>query len=308
MDRFLALKVFTTVVDQGGFAAAARALNLSPATVTEQVQALEAHLKTRLLHRTTRRMSLTEEGAAYHEHASQILARMEEADSMLTATRISPKGLLRVMMPPLLATRVVLPALPAFIAQYPDLRIEIALGSQTPELLSQKLDLGLQVAAELEPGMVFRPFGLVRILTLATPEYLARRGVPRTPDDLKDHDVIGVRAAPGVATSLMRFERDGKMITRDPNARLIADFGEGQVALALAHGGIVQLTQYGAEDLVASGRLVRVLQDWEWSGPPLGAVHLPNRFLLPRVGVFVEFAQKLIAPHISPYRDDWVRP
>lgn len=110
MDRFLALKVFTTVVDKGGFAAAP-ALDVWPATVTEHVQALEAHLKTRLLNRTTRRMSLTEEGAACHEHATQVLARMEEADAMLTATRISPKGLLRVMLPPLLGTHVLLPAL-----------------------------------------------------------------------------------------------------------------------------------------------------------------------------------------------------
>ena len=308
MDRFQALKVFTTVVDQGSFAAAARVLDVSPATVTEQVQALEAHLKTKLLNRTTRRMSLTAEGAAYHEHASQILARMEEADAMLTATRISPKGVLRVMVPPLLGTRVLLPALPAFVAQYPDLRVDVSLGARAPSFIAQNLDLGLQATAEIEPGLVFRPLGLVPVLNCASPEYLRRRGVPRTPDDLDTHDVIGARPAPGVVLSALRFERDRRIISREPRGRIIADSGDAQIALALAHGGIMQVAEYGVRELLDSGRLVRILKDWEWSGPPLGAVHLPNRFLQPRVGVFLEFAQKLIAPHVAPYREDWVRP
>lgn len=308
MDRFLALKVFTAVVDHGGFSAAARALGMSPASVTEQVQALEAHLKTRLLHRTTRRMSLTEEGAAYHEHASQILARMEEADALLAATRLSPKGQLRVMLPPLLATRVLLPALPAFIAQYPELRIDVSLGSRAPSFMAQNLDLAFQATVDVEPGLVFRPLGLVPVLTCATPEYLRRRGTPRTPDDLDGHDVIGARTAPGAVLSSLRFERDGKMVSREPNARIIADSGDAQLALALGHGGLLQVAEYGVAELISGGRLVRVLQDWEWSGPPLAAVHLPNRFLQPRVAVFLEFVQKLVAPHVTPYREDWVRP
>lgn len=308
MDRFLALKVFTTVVDAGGFAAAARVLDLSPATVTEQVQALEGHLKTRLLHRTTRSMSLTDEGAAYHEHACQILARMEEADAMLSAQRTSPKGMLRVAMPSLLATLIVLPAMPAFLAQYPGLRVEFTLGAQAPSFIAQNLDLALQVTTDIEPGTVFRPLGLCRIFTCASPQYLAQRGTPRTPDELEGHDIVGVRSAPGVPTSLLRFERDRRMVSRDPKARVIADSGDAQRVLALAHGGIFQGAQYNTQDLVAAGKLVRILQDWEWSGPPLGAVHPPNRFLQPRVGVFLDFVQKLIAPHISPYRTDWVRP
>ena len=108
MDRFFALQVFTTVVEKGSFVGAANALDLSPASITEHVQALERHLKTRLLNRTTRRIALTDEGAAYFEHCKQILARMEEADAMLAAQRVSPKGLLRVQMPHMLATQIIL--------------------------------------------------------------------------------------------------------------------------------------------------------------------------------------------------------
>lgn len=308
MDRFLALKVFTTVVEAGSFAAAARALNLSPASVTEQVQALESHLKTKLLNRTTRSMALTDEGAAYHEHACQILARMEEADAMLTAQRTSPKGMLRVAMPPLLATLIVLPAMPAFLERYPDMRVEFTLNAQAPSFTAQNLDLALQVTAEIEPGLVFRPLGLCRICTCASPAYIERRGAPNTPDDLEQHDIIGVRSAPGVPLSLLRFEREGRMVSREPRARVIADSGDAQRVLALSHGGIFQGAHYTVRDLIDAGLLVRLMQDWEWSGPPLGAVHPPNRFLQPRVGVFLEYVQGLLADRISPYRPNWVRP
>ena len=307
MDRFFALSVFSKVVETGGFSAAARQMDLSPATVSEQVQALERHLKTRLLNRTTRSVQLTDEGSAYYEHARQILARMDEADAMLTAQRTSPKGMLRVSMPPVMATEIVLPAMPEFLRQYPEMRVEFMLDARTPSFSAQNLDLAMQITADIEPDLVFRPLGLIRICSCASPQYIERRGMPRTPDDLDQHDIIGVRAVPGVVTSMLRFERDGRVVTREPKARVIADTGDAQRVLALAHGGIFQGAHYAVARLVDEGRLVRVLQDWEWSGPPLGAVHPPNRYLLPKVGVFLEFLQKLLAPRISPYRDDWVR-
>lgn len=308
MDRFIALKVFTAVVDAGGFSAAARTLDISPAAVSEQVKALERHVKTRLLNRTTRSMRLTDEGAAYYEHATQILARMNEADAMLAAQQVSPKGLLRVAMPQLLATRIVLPAMPRFLAQYLDLRVEFTLSVQAPSFTAQSLDLALQITADIEPGLVFRPLGLCRIVTAASPRYLAERGIPRTPDELAGHETIGVRAVPGVPTSLLRFERDGRLISRPHNARVIADSGAAQLVVALADGGIMQGAYYTVSDLLARGELVQVLAEWEWSGPPLGAVHPPNRFLQPKVGVFLRFVEKLLERQISPYREDWVRP
>ena len=308
MDRFLSLKVFTKVVEAGSFAQAARALDLAPASVTEHVKALEAHLNARLLHRTTRSVKLTDEGAAYHEHACQILARMEEADAMVSSQRAAPKGLLRVSLPPLLATMVVLPKVPALLARYPELRLEFVLDARTPSFAAQNLDLAIQITGDIEPGLVFRPFGLCAFWNCASPAYLQRRGTPATPDDLATHDIIGVRAVPGVVTSQLRFERDGKMLTRETRARVSADTGDAQRVLALADGGIFQGARYAVEELVAAGRLVRILQDWEWSGAPIGAVHPPNRYLLPKVGVFLDFVQQQLAPRISPYRDNWVRP
>jgi LysR family transcriptional regulator for bpeEF and oprC len=305
MDRFLTLTIFTTVVEKGSFVRAAAALDLSPATVTEHVQALEKRLKTKLLHRTTRRLALTEEGAAYVEQCRHILARMEEADEMLAAHRTSPKGTLRVMTPPLLGTLILIPKMPKFLERYPDLRVEFTLSGQSPDFVAQNLDLSLQVTMQPDPGVVFRPLGLCAVRTVATPTYLKRRGVPRTPDDLARHDVIGVRAAPGVLLSSLRFQHNGRMFTREANSRLVADSGDAQRAAGLAHGGIFQGVHYAVADLLESGKLVRVLAEWDWSGPPLGAAHLPNRFLGRKVDVFLEFAREHLAGKISPYRADW---
>jgi LysR family transcriptional regulator, regulator for bpeEF and oprC len=305
MDRFLALTIFTRVVEKGSFVRAAASLDLAPATVTEHMQALERRVKTKLLHRTTRRLALTEEGAAYFEQCQQILARMEEADSMLTAQRQSPKGTLRVMTPAMLGTRVLIPKLPRFLDRYPELRVELTLSAQIPDFFAQNLDLALQITMQPEPGVVFRPLGLCPVCTVATPTYLKRHGVPKTPDDLDRHHVIGVRAAPGILLSSMRFQRNGRLISRPTNARLIADSGDAQRAAGLAHGGIFQGHHYAVADLLESGDVVPVLKDWDWTGPPLGAVYLPNRFLAPKIQVFLDFATKALAGRISPYRADW---
>lgn len=307
MDRLLTLEIFATVADKGSFVAAAKALDLSPASVTEHVQALEKRLKTRLLNRTTRRIALTDEGHAYFEHCKQILARIEEADGMLAAQRLSPKGLLRVQAPHLLCTQILLPQVPRFLERYPELRVEFTLSAAFPDLVHQNLDLGLNISLDPRPGVIFRPIGMVRVRTVASPEYLARRGVPKTPDDLMHHDTIGVRAAPDVFLSSFRFERDGRMFARDYPSRVIADSGDAQCVLGLANAGIFQGGHYAVAALIDAGRLVPVLDDWSWSGPPLGAVHLPNRFLSPKVQVFLDFAREALGDKVAPYRADWAR-
>jgi LysR family transcriptional regulator, regulator for bpeEF and oprC len=305
MDRFLALEVFATVVEKGSFVGAAQALGLSPASVTEHVQALEKHLKTRLLNRTTRRIALTEEGAAYFEHCRQILARMEEADGMLAAQRVSPKGALRVQAPQVLAGVVLLPRLPAFLERYPDLSVEFSISGAMPDLVQRGLDLALCLLPDPHPGVIFRPIGLCRVRTVASPAYLARHGTPTHPDELVNHRTIGVRSAPGVFLSTFRFQQDGRMISRDYASRISVDSGDGQGVVAIAGGGIFQGYHYAVAHLIDAGLVVPVLDEWSWSGPPLGAMHMPNRFLSPKVQVFIDFVKESLGDKVDPYRTDW---
>ena len=304
MDRILALTVFCKVVEKGSFVRAAEELDLAPATVTENVQALEKHLKTRLLNRTTRRIALTDEGMAYLEQARQILEAIETADGMLASRRASPKGTLRVMMPALLGTQVIIPTMPQFLARHPDLRIEFTLSAAPPDFVNQNLDLCLQITLDPDPGLIFRPLGLVRIVTAASPTYLKRRGRPRTLGDLREHDIIGVRGS-GVFLNAMRFQIDNRVVSIEPESRLIADSGEAQRAAALAHGGIMQGAHYAVQDLLDAGKLARILEKFEWTGPPMGAVYPPNRFVSPKVKVFLDHAKDLLKSRISPYREDW---
>ncbi len=307
MDRFLAMTIFTRVVEKKSFVRAAESLDLSPAAVTGHVKALERRLNSKLLQRTTRRLALTEEGAVYFEQCRRILAQVDEADAMLASQRLSPKGTLRVMTPSLLATLVIIPRLPEFLDRYPDLRVELQIAAQAPDFVAQNIDVALQLSMQPDPRVVFRPFGLCAVRTVATARYLERHGHPRTPEDLAGHHLIGVRPAPGNLLSLMRFERDGRMFAYDARCRFVADAGDAQRAAGLAHLGIFQGYQYTVADLVASGELVPVLEDWMWTGPPLAATYLPNLFVPPKVQVFLEFARALLADKIAPYREDWVR-
>lgn len=305
MDRLLSLEVFTAVVDQGSFVAAARTLELSPASVTEHIQALEKRLKTKLLNRTTRRIALTEEGAAYFEHCKQTLARMEEADAMLAAQRTSPKGTLRMQGPQVLVNTILLPRLSQFLERYPELSVELAISAAVPDLMQQNLDLAILINPDPAPGVVFRPIGLCPVRTFASRAYLRKHGTPRSPDDLAQHRVIGVRSSPGVYLSTFRFQQDGRMISRDFATRVTVDLGDGPAMAAVAGMGIGQSYHYAVAHLVEEGKLVPVLDDWTWSGPPLGAVHLPNRFLSPKVQVFLDFVKESLGAKVSPYRADW---
>ncbi|MCD6040420.1 MAG: transcriptional regulator [Burkholderiales bacterium] len=301
----MTLEVFAAVVDQGSFVAAARALDLSPASVTEHIQALEKRLKTKLLNRTTRRIALTEEGAAYFEHCKQLLARMEEADSMLAAQRSSPKGTLRMQGPQVLVNSILLPRMSQFLERYPELSAELSISAAMPDLVQQNLDLAILINPDPSPGVIFRPIGLCPVRTFASPAYLREHGTPAHPDELANHRVIGVRTSPGVYLSTFRFQQDGRMISRDFPSRVTVDLGDGPAVAAAAGVGIGQSYNYAVAQLIEEGKLVPVLDDWSWSGPPLGAVHLPNRFLSPKVQVFLDFVKEALGNKVSPYRADW---
>ena len=305
MDRLLTLEVFASVVEKGSFVGAANALDLSPASVTEHVQALEKRLKTKLLNRTTRRVALTEEGAAYYEHCKQILARIDEADGMLDAQRSSPKGTVRVQGPQVLVASILIPRITKFLQRYPELSVEFSISAAMPDLIQQNLDLALLINPDPNPSVVFRPIGLCAVRTFASRAYLRKHGTPRTPDDLAGHQTIGVKPAPGVYLSTFRFQREGRMISRDFPCRVSVDSGDGQAAAAIAGAGIGQAYNYACAHLIEDGLLVPVLDDWSWTGPPLGGVHLPNRFLSPKVQVFLDFVKASLGDKVSPYRADW---
>lgn len=191
MDHLTALKVFRAVAANGGFAAAARQMNLSPAAVSKNVAELEAHLKVRLINRTTRNMSLTEAGEVYRQRLERILDDLEAADAALTSMQQGPSGLLRVNAPLTLALTCLTPAIPAFLQRYPDLRLELLLQDGRQDLIAEGIDLALRGSDRVaDSGLVARPLLVLEHVLCAAPAYLGQHGQPLRPEALREHECI----------------------------------------------------------------------------------------------------------------------
>ena len=303
MDRLLTLEVFTAVVDKGSFVAAARALDLSPASVTEHIQELEKRLKTKLLNRTS--------GASRSPRKAQrTSSTVAGARAWKKPMRCSPRSAarpeaLRVQGPQVLVNGILLPRFSKFLERYAELSVEFSISPAMPDLVQQSLDLAILINPDPSPGVIFPADRLVRGAHLRFARVSTQHGKPKHPDDLSKHSVIGVRTSPGVYLSSFRFQHDGKMISRTFPSRVTVDLGDGPALAALAGVGIGQSYNYAVAHHLEEGRLVPVLDDWSWSGPPLGAVHLPNRFLSPKVQVFLDFVKESLGTKVSPYRADW---
>ncbi len=190
MDRLQAMQVFVQVVDTGSFTRAAEVLRLPKASVTTLVQGLEAHLRVKLLNRTTRRVSVTADGAAYYERCVRILAEVEETESALSRTRTAPHGRLRVDVPSSFGRRLLVPSLPEFFERYPEIRLEVGCTDRPVDLLEEGVDCVVRGGEQADSSLVARRVATYPFVTCATPAYLAQFGVPSHPRDLERHRCI----------------------------------------------------------------------------------------------------------------------
>lgn len=267
------LTAFLAVVRAGGFRQAARAGGGSASALSEAVRRVEANLGVRLLHRTTRSVAPTEAGANLIARLSPALAEVEAALDVLNRFRDRPAGTLRLNVP-VSAARLVLPAIvPPFLAAYPDIRLEVTADSALVDIFAAGFDAGIRYDERLEQDMIAVPIGPreQRFALAASPEYLARRGVPEHPRDLLDHACLRLRAQSG-AMAPWEFERDGEVVRVDPPGPLVISIS-GAVDLAIdaaiAGTGVVALFEEWLRPHIERGALVPVLEDWwqSFSGP-----------------------------------------
>src|SRR5512144_1571574 len=190
MDRFHAISVFAKVVETGSFARAAERLDVSVSSVSRQVSELEAHLGARLLNRTTRRLSLTESGQAFYERCVQLLADLEEAETALTATAVVPRGTLRLTCSASFGARHLAPAMAEFAAKHAEMRFDVELSERVVDLVDEGFDVAVRIGVTGAQNVVARKIGATRVVCCAAPSYLARRGVPKQPEDLAAHDCL----------------------------------------------------------------------------------------------------------------------
>jgi LysR family transcriptional regulator, regulator for bpeEF and oprC len=299
MDRLQAMRVFTRVAELGSFTRAASELGLSRARVSEAVSELERALGARLLHRTTRRVSLSDDGRAYHERARQILADMDDAEAQLAGSRAKVRGLLRVAMPMALARSMVVPALPRFLARHPELRLEVRLENRALHLLEDGVDCALSYGLPADAGLVAQSILSTHLATCASPTYLARRGVPREPTELALHDCVSFLALDSARPTPWSFSSggvsSGVSSSWQPRGQLAFNSMEACVEAAVAGLGITQVLSSLAQPALATRRLEAVLARHAAPGPSIYLVYPQHRQASPRLRALLGFLRDVFA-------------
>lgn len=287
MDPFGGMAVFAAVVEAGSFSAAAAALGLSKSAVSKQVARLEDRLGARLLNRTTRTLALTEVGRDYFERAKRILAEVEEAETAVGRLHAEPRGTLRVNAPMSFGTRHVAPALPALLARYPDLGVDLVLNDRVVDVLDEGFDVSIRIVRMEDSSLVARRLSGFRRVVCASPDYWRRHGRPAHPDDLAGHEclIYGYLAQP---LDWPFAGPDGRFRVR-VSGRFRANNGDAIRAAALGGLGVALAPSFIVGDDLDAGRLETALEDFEEPDLAIWAVYPPGRHLSAKVRAFVDF-------------------
>jgi LysR family transcriptional regulator, regulator for bpeEF and oprC len=297
MNKLQAMEVFVQVVDAGGFTRASETLQLPKATVSTLVAGLESALSVKLLHRTTRHVSVTADGAAYYERCLRILADVKDAEESLSRTRLSPSGRLRVDAPTGLANEILVPALPSFFEQYPDIQLELGCSDRPVDLIEEGVDCAVRGGQLADSTLIARRVGLLNFVTCAAPSYLARFGTPAHPRDLERHRCVNYFSSKTGKIYNWDYSRDGERIEMALPGVVALNDSNAYLQAGLAGLGIIMMTDVQLGSHGADGRLVRVLQDWVTDPLPIHVVYPQNRHLSAKVRVFVEWVADLMASH-----------
>jgi DNA-binding transcriptional LysR family regulator len=288
MDRFHAIQAFVKVVEAGSFAHAAERLGVSVSSVSRHVTELEAHLDARLLNRTTRRLSLTEIGRAFHERCVVLLADLEEAEESAGAGTVVPRGTLRLTCGITFGTRYLAPAIADFMARYPEMRVDADLSDRMVDLVDEGFDAAVRIGTVVAQNLVARKVGTTQLVCCASPAYLAKRGDPRAPEDLAAHACLSYAYAP--QPGLWPF-RDSQ--GRERNVRIAgpahANNASFLAALAVAGVGIAFEPDFVVGPDIRAGRLAPILRGF---APPATGIHIvypSRRHLSAKVRAFADF-------------------
>jgi DNA-binding transcriptional LysR family regulator len=296
MDQMLAMRVFMRVVEAGTFTKAADSMAIPKPTVTKLIQSLESHLRVKLLNRTTRRVTVTPDGAAYYESLARLLAQMDDLESSLADALASPKGKLRVDVGGAAASLILIPALPQFYARYPDIQLELGVTDRPVDLIQDNVDCVIRGGVLTDLSLVARRVATFNFVTCATPAYLKTHGIPKDPHALKGHFPVAsyFSTRTGRITPL-HYEKNGEVVEIEGQHALAVNESNAHVAAGLAGLGIVQTVDFMLKPHIDSGALQVVLADWQQPTVTVHVVYPPNRHLSAKVRVFVDWVAELFA-------------
>ena len=298
MDRLTAIKVFVNVVETGSFSAASDKLDLSRAAASKYVSQLESHLGGRLLNRTTRRISLTESGRLYFERCREILNNLEEADGAVTGLALEPRGILRISVPTNFASLHLVPLVARFTRDFPEVSVEMICSDRLVDLVDEGYDLGIRITNNVDPNLVARRLARCRHVIVASPDYLANKPAPRTPEDLKQHDcLLYAHTAGGV----WPFTKDGVDCSVKVDHVFKSNNPDVLVEAAASGMGVTMMPTFMASGAIRSGALQPVLEDYDTLEVQIYAVYASRRFLPAKIRVFIDYLVERISD--PPYWD-----
>ena len=300
MDRFDAMRAFARVVEAGSFTKAAQTLHMSKTTVTQLIQQLESRLRVRLLHRTTRKLGVTPDGAVYYERVIRLLADMEDAENSLSSAAMTPRGRLRVDVPSPLARLILVPALPAFHARYPDIQIDMGVSDRGVDLIGDNVDCVLRGGQITDQSLIARHVGDLQIGVYVAPSYVERLGAPAHPRELQntDHCIVGFLSSRTSKIDPLVLCSENERIDITGNYVLAVDDGNAYLEAGLVGLGVIALPNYMAAAHQAVGALIPLFTQWRISPMPLYLAFPPNRHVNAKLRVFIDWIVEVMLQHV----------
>jgi DNA-binding transcriptional LysR family regulator len=294
MDHMQAIKAFARVVETGGFTRAADSLQMPNATVSKQIQQLERHLGVKLFERTTRRVRVTSDGAAYYERVRHLLAELDEIETTLGRAQTRPRGRLRVDTGGSTASNILIPALAEFRARYPEIQLQLGVTDRTVDLIGENIDCAIRSTAQ-DPALIARRIGLLPWTLCASPAYFARHGVPRHPRQLIEEDfpVAGYFSNSSGVVQPIEFRDRGEPFLIEPKYGILVNESNAHVACALAGLGLVHTLDFMVRPSIERGELMAVLSEFSPKPLEMFVVYPPSRQLSTKVRVFIEWTTQI---------------
>jgi DNA-binding transcriptional LysR family regulator len=300
LERLTGIVAFARAASHGSFTAAAQSLTVSPSAVSKTIQRLEQQLGLRLFTRTTRSLALTPEGRELHERALNVLRAVEEVVQSAAVARSEPAGTLKVAAPLPIGTRLLAPALPEFRRRYPKLDIDLRLNDRFVNLVDEGIDVAIRVGNLPDSNLISRGLGPSRVSAYASPAYLARRGRPLRPEDLKDHDCVNFRYQTSGQIFRWVFKVGSRNVELTPQAGIVVDVSDAIVEVLAAGGGVGMAASFIAAPYVERGLLVPVLNEFSVDRSIITAVWPESRRASPNVTAFVSFLAEVF-PSPAPW-------
>lgn len=293
MDRIDLFRIFVRVAACSSFSRAADMLGLPRSTVSAAVQDLEERVGARLLHRTTRKVALTQDGAAFYERCLRLIADVEDAEGLFRPSA-QPEGTLRIDVPGRIGRLILAPALPDFLARYPDIDLVLGVTDRAVDLVQDGVDCVLRVGPLTDSGLIARPLGTLPLINVASPAYLSRHGLPTTPRDLGGHQAVLYASPSSGRVEDWEWIEDGTLQTRTVPGRVTVNSAEAYIACCLAGLGLIQIPAYDVKQHLAAGTLVEVMADHRAAPLPMALLYPHRQHLSRRLQVFASWFEEVL--------------